>query len=201
MQTYEYKVVPAPVKGKKARGVKTPEARFAFGIEEMLNEMAAQGWDFQRAELLPSEERAGLTGTKTTWRNLLVFRRPLAMTGGTRPTSETAAETPVAPRATPEAAAPEAASDREVETSLSAEPQAQRIAEIPPVAAPAARHAPEPAPLTAIAGDPEAPPEAIAVPGPGARRMISDDGVEELSPVSGLTAALRARASRGKSPD
>ncbi|MEC8575119.1 MAG: DUF4177 domain-containing protein, partial [Pseudomonadota bacterium] len=49
--------------------------------------------------------------------------------------------------------------------------------------------------ITAIAGDPEAPEGAIAVPGRGARAMQSDDGVEELSPVSGVTAALKARAS------
>ena len=47
---------PAPNRGKKARGVKTPEARFANGIEGVLNEMAAQGWEFQRAEMLPSED-------------------------------------------------------------------------------------------------------------------------------------------------
>ncbi len=63
MQNYEYKVVPAPNRGKKARGVKTPEARFANGIESVLNDMAAEGWDFQRAEMLPAEERSGLTGT------------------------------------------------------------------------------------------------------------------------------------------
>ena len=104
MQNYEYKVVPAPNRGKKARGVKTPEARFANGIEGVLNEMAAQGWEFQRAEMLPSEERSGLTGTKTTWRNLLVFRRALSGGGHMVPTSETAAEPVLATSAAPEAA-------------------------------------------------------------------------------------------------
>ena len=33
------------------------------------------GWEYQRAELLPSEERTGLTGSATNWRNVLVFRR------------------------------------------------------------------------------------------------------------------------------
>ncbi|MCG7625299.1 DUF4177 domain-containing protein [Epibacterium sp. Ofav1-8] len=191
MQNYEYKVVPAPNRGKKARGVKTPEARFANGIEGMLNEMAAQGWEFQRAEMLPSEERSGLTGTKTTWRNILVFRRALAAPGVAEPTPVAAADPTPAADATAEAAAPAATS----------EPDAQRIAETPRVSLPDAQHAPEPAPLTAIAGDPEAPPEAVPVPGPGARRMVADDGVEELSPVSGLTAALKARASRGKPQD
>lgn len=76
---FEYRVVPAPAKGKKAKGVKTPQARFALGVEAVLNEMAADGWEYLRAELLPSEERSGLTGTVTRWRNVLVFRRPVAM--------------------------------------------------------------------------------------------------------------------------
>lgn len=75
MADVEYKVVPAPVRGQKARGVKQPEARFALTVETVLNEMAAEGWEFVRAEMLPSEERSGLSKTVTTWRNLLVFRR------------------------------------------------------------------------------------------------------------------------------
>ncbi|MFD3191107.1 DUF4177 domain-containing protein [Sedimentitalea sp. HM32M-2] len=75
MPRYEYKVVPAPAKGQKSKGVKTPEGRFALSVEALLNEMAASGWEYLRAELLPSEERAGLTGTTTTWRNVLVFQR------------------------------------------------------------------------------------------------------------------------------
>ena len=75
MQRYEYKVVPAPQKGTKAKGVKTPEGRFANSIEQLLNQMGRDGWEYQRAELLPSEERTGLTGSATNWRNVLVFRR------------------------------------------------------------------------------------------------------------------------------
>lgn len=75
MSGWEYKVVPAPAKGIKARGIKGPEGRFAHAIEMMMNEMAAEGWEYQRAETLPSVERSGLTGTITEWRNLLVFRR------------------------------------------------------------------------------------------------------------------------------
>ncbi|MEX0305999.1 MAG: DUF4177 domain-containing protein [Ruegeria sp.] len=79
MQRYEYKVVPAPQKGTKAKGVKTPEGRFATSIEQLLNQMGQDGWEYQRAELLPSEERSGLTGSTTNWRNVLVFRRALTM--------------------------------------------------------------------------------------------------------------------------
>ncbi len=77
MTRYEYKVVPAPTKGIKAKGVKTPEGRFALTVEQLLNEMGAAGWEFQRAELLPSDERSGLTGSVVNWRNVLVFRRAL----------------------------------------------------------------------------------------------------------------------------
>lgn len=77
MSRYEYKVVPAPQKGQKAKGIKTPEGRFALSVEAVLNEMAASGWEYLRAELLPSEERSGLTGSATNWRNVLVFRRAL----------------------------------------------------------------------------------------------------------------------------
>lgn len=176
MQTFEYKVVPAPAKGTKAKGVKTPQDRFANSVEILLNEMAAEGWDYQRAELLPSEERSGLTGSATNWRNVLIFRRALPQEAEAESIKQ--ADTPAGPplpefRHTP-AQAP---------------------------AAPAPRA--EPA-LTATAGDPEAPEGATPVPGAGARKMIADDGVEELSPVSGLTAALKARAGlkgRDNDPD
>lgn len=188
MQQFEYKVVPAPNRGKKSRGVKTPEARFANGVETVLNEMAAQGWEFQRAEMLPSEERSGFTGSKTNWRNLLVFRRALAsastMDSPAEPQLQHAAQVTAAA-----AAAEDAAPALLSETEPEAEEEfttAEAVAIAPPVQ-------PEP-PLTATAGDPEAPAEAVPVPGPGARKMISDDGVEELSPVAGITAALKTRA-------
>lgn len=73
----EYKVVPAPRRGVKARGVKTSEDRFALALAQALNDEAAEGWEFVRAETLPLDERSGLTGTKTSMQNLLVFRRAL----------------------------------------------------------------------------------------------------------------------------
>ncbi len=76
MTIYEYKVVPAPAKGARARGLKGPGARLAHGFETLLNEMARDGWEFQRAETLPSEERQGLIHSSTGFRTFLVFRRP-----------------------------------------------------------------------------------------------------------------------------
>ena len=83
MQLYEFQVIPAPRRGEKARGVKTTEERFALALTQLMNRMGAEGWDYVRADALPCDERAGLTGgTKTTYQNMLVFRRPLA-TGAT----------------------------------------------------------------------------------------------------------------------
>ena len=76
MPRYEYKVVPAPTKGLKTKGVRTAEARFAHAVQELMNGLSGYGWEYLRAETLPSLERSGLTGSTTEWRNVLVFRRP-----------------------------------------------------------------------------------------------------------------------------
>ena len=77
MPKYQYKVIPAPTKGTKTKAIKTAEGRFALSVEAVLNQMGADGWEYLRAELLPSDERSGLTGSTTNWRNVLVFRRTL----------------------------------------------------------------------------------------------------------------------------
>ena len=78
MVRYEYKVMPAPEKGKKAKGLRAGEARFAHALEEVMNDLGADGWEYWRADTLPCEERQGLTGRTTKFMNMLVFRRPLA---------------------------------------------------------------------------------------------------------------------------
>ena len=95
---FEYKIVPAPTKALKNKGLKSPEDRFAFTLEELLNEMGAEGWEYQRAETLPSTERAGLTSTTTEWRNVLVFRKMVSEEVIQRDTNRST----VAAQATPE---------------------------------------------------------------------------------------------------
>ncbi|MGR3714662.1 MAG: DUF4177 domain-containing protein [Shimia sp.] len=75
---FEYKVVPAPTRGQKARGVRSAEGKFANALEGTMNELAGDGWEFLRTETLPSEERSGLTATATKYRSVMVFRRPRA---------------------------------------------------------------------------------------------------------------------------
>ncbi|MFO6462843.1 DUF4177 domain-containing protein [Jannaschia sp. KMU-145] len=78
LQTYEYRVVPAPRKGEKAKGVRSGEGRFALAMSRLFNRMGAEGWEYVRADTLPSEERVGLTGSEIRYHALLVFRRATA---------------------------------------------------------------------------------------------------------------------------
>ncbi len=112
VMSYEYKVVPAPTRGLKAKGVKTAEDRFANALETTMNDLAADGWEYQRTDTLPCEQREGLMSKTTVYQNMLVFRRAL-------PKAQTAAapiavEKPVPAPANPPVTKPEPA--------LSAEP-------------------------------------------------------------------------------
>ena len=77
MPRYEYKVVPAPDKGKRTKGAKGTASRFAQTLEELMNEHGAEGWEYQRTDTLPCQERVGLTGKQTSFQHMLVFRREM----------------------------------------------------------------------------------------------------------------------------
>lgn len=186
MPRYEYKVVPAPTKGTKAKGVKTPQGRFANSIEGSLNMLAAEGWEYLRAELLPSEERSGLTGSVTNWRNVLIFRRALD-----EPEAEAVEEVPVvAPVAmpAPELKGPALAASA---TELEAVPDDPAPVETPTKE----EEAPEDTTVDEDGEDDDDLSKTASIPGPGAVRMLKDDGVEEVSEVAGMTTALKTLAS------
>jgi hypothetical protein len=90
---FEYKVVPAPTRGVKAKGLKTPTSRYANALSQLMNELAAEGWEYQRAETLPSEERSGLTGRTVVEHNVLIFRRAVVVDEA----EDAAPESPEAP--------------------------------------------------------------------------------------------------------
>ncbi|MDO5642441.1 MAG: DUF4177 domain-containing protein [Paracoccus sp. (in: a-proteobacteria)] len=79
MHSYEYAAIPAPLRSEKVKGTKVPSDRYAATLTEAINNMAANGWEYLRAETLPSEERSGLTGRTTVFHNLLIFRREKAI--------------------------------------------------------------------------------------------------------------------------
>jgi hypothetical protein len=108
MQHFEYKVIPAPARGEKERGVKAGVERFAHTLSGVMNDMAVKGWEYLRAETLPSEERTGLTGKSTVYHNVLVFRRALSMEpaqgiGAHLSAHDAAANVEIAPKAAPKA--------------------------------------------------------------------------------------------------
>jgi hypothetical protein len=77
MPFYEYIVVPAPEKSPRVKGLKG-NRRFAYGLQEAMNELAQDGWEYYRAESLPEQERRTfMGGTETVIRNVLVFRREI----------------------------------------------------------------------------------------------------------------------------
>lgn len=78
MQQFEFKVIPAPRRAEKARGLKTTADRFAYALSQVMNDLAREGWEYLRADTLPCEERAGLTGKSTSYQTMLVFRRALS---------------------------------------------------------------------------------------------------------------------------
>lgn len=78
MTRFEYKVVPAPRKGEKVKGARTPTERFALSLTQLMNDLGRSGWEYLRAETLPCEERVGFTGKTTTFQNLMIFRRVIA---------------------------------------------------------------------------------------------------------------------------
>lgn len=84
MQHYEYKLVPAPEKSGKHKGLKGA-ALFAATLEKVINPLAAQGWQYLRSDILPEETRTGLMSRGTVYRTLMVFQRPLPDTAKSQP--------------------------------------------------------------------------------------------------------------------
>ncbi len=76
MQTYEYKVIPAPNRPKRFKGVKGNAARFAEVLGEAMNDLASDGWEYIRSDSMPVEEKSGLLKGRTeNYHTVLVFRR------------------------------------------------------------------------------------------------------------------------------
>ncbi|WP_062762794.1 DUF4177 domain-containing protein [Falsirhodobacter sp. alg1] len=101
MTRYEYKVIPAPTKGEKARGVRSASERFALALSGVMNTMGRDGWEYVRAESLPAEERSGWTRRATVVQHILVFRRSMGddtvrVGSSTVPVQDNPARPPVA---------------------------------------------------------------------------------------------------------
>jgi len=118
MPQYEYKVVPAPKKGVKSWGMKSSEDRFATALTKLMNDFGADGWEYQRSDTLPCEEKSGFRGRTTVFQNMLVFRRLR---------EEAAMDAPVEPKRTRLiATAPEPKTEPKARVEPPAEPRLAR---------------------------------------------------------------------------
>lgn len=206
---YEYKVIPAPVKGRKARGVRKPEDKFALAVQESMNEMAQLGWEFLRSETMPNTERTGLTRRTTIERTVLVFRREIVQEPKSsleatlreveKPKPALAA--PVEENVEPPRREPEVA-----ETNLSqhsSEDATVVSLNTPKVAEPTVdTQDPEPAPnrLAAIDSASFPDPRAPVAPEPGSQALYTKESVKpaKTAKANALPAALRSRASQSQ---
>lgn len=189
MPRYEYKVVPAPTKGKKAKGVKGAEARFSYAIQELMNGLAGYGWEYQRAETLPSIERSGLTSTTTEWRNVLVFRR-------LRENDAEAFAPELLPAPEAAAIAPAASDDQD---PAAQEPTASKET---PVSAETVQETPTSDPEPSDTAAPDAEPPKAKDAGDETVELDEasvDNGVEDTSDVKGVGATLTSLAAARKS--
>lgn len=74
---HEYKVVPAPDRPARLRGVKSQADRFALGLAEVLNLHAEDGWELLRTETFTIVEAQGWFGKSVTvTRTMLILARP-----------------------------------------------------------------------------------------------------------------------------
>ncbi len=115
MSLFEYSVIPSPRTGKKAKGVKGAEAKFANALSSLMNDMGSDGWEYVRADTLPCEERQGLTGKTVKYHSMLIFRRPVEEVAEE---SKAAAETLAAPELAPQPE-PVAAKEQRTEPPIS----------------------------------------------------------------------------------
>ena len=124
---YEYKVVPAPQRAAKVKGLKTSADRFAHTLAERINAEAAGGWQFLRTETLQCETRGRFGGIKQSTETVMVFAREV---GVTRPDASAA----LAAVQEPEAAV-DAPRRRVVAAPVAAPAAAPRVnRSVPPVA-------------------------------------------------------------------
>lgn len=77
MQQYDYKVVPAPRRLKRIRGVSSSAELCAVTLAETLNAVAREGWEYLRAEQVSAAQEGGWfrRGAEVV-ETVLIFRRP-----------------------------------------------------------------------------------------------------------------------------
>jgi hypothetical protein len=77
MSYYDYKIVPAPKRAKKVKGVSGAADLFALTLNDSINELARQGWEYYCSEQLSIQAPGGwFSRARTEEHTVLVFRKP-----------------------------------------------------------------------------------------------------------------------------
>jgi hypothetical protein len=88
MTHYDYKVIPAPRRLKKVKGIRDTPELFAHTLTDTINEMAREGWEYIRAEQLSAEEPHGWFRRSTeVVQTVMIFRRERSDLPGPRLTA------------------------------------------------------------------------------------------------------------------
>ena len=102
MTEIEYKTIAAPRRVRKVKGVKGKDELAAYAIGEIIQEQAAEGWRYLRADTFSIEEKSGMfSGWREVERTVLVFSRELRRTAFAAPQAQ---PQPAAPIAAPQPA-------------------------------------------------------------------------------------------------
>lgn len=77
MTVYDYRVIPAPKRMRRVKGIKTTAELFSMTLGETINAAARDGWEYVRAESLPATEEGGwFRRPVEVVETVLIFRRP-----------------------------------------------------------------------------------------------------------------------------
>ena len=120
MTSYDYKVVPAPRRARKIKGVRGADELFATTLAEAINEVARQGWEYIRTETLVAEGPGGwFRRGSASDHPVMIFRRAresagprLAAVGPVQEAPRGPELAPAGERPRPAGRPPERAADR-----------------------------------------------------------------------------------------
>jgi len=81
MERFEYKLIKVPQKSNRYSGLKDLNDSFALTLMDSINDVAKDGWQFLRKEVLTETKWPSFFGQRTTSHEYLIYRRQLRESG------------------------------------------------------------------------------------------------------------------------
>lgn len=76
-QQYEYRIVPAPTRRMRFKGLTRKDDAFSLTLTEVMNDQAREGWEYVRADKLAETRGMWPFRRQMPEKDLLVFRRTM----------------------------------------------------------------------------------------------------------------------------